>query len=266
MPSESPLKQFWSLAEALPLPEVFHDALYLCHPAVSDALLEDGLGSLLVLPPDPTGWQSSTTVDVVRTSIFSVLLHVHYYLTLVRLVVTATLPRKGAECPQLLMSSVPCACVAVCVTTQSLVLPPPTFLSYLQLHSPSHSLRSSSDTCMHACPKNKKLPPQNSWLSPFLTPQSSFLEQSPPGLQSGLSSQGITYHHGQLLLQTVVRLPQFQHNITAPVNGSRSHLSSWTAAVNSSVSLPSSVPALYNCTTERFQAPPTLMDKRCCRL
>lgn len=150
MPSESPLKQFWSLAEALPLPEVFHDALYLCHPAVSDALLEDGLGSLLVLPPDPTGWQSSTTVDVVRTSIFSVLLRVHYYLTLVRLVVTATLPRKGAECPQLLMSSVPCACVAVCVTTQSLVLPPPTFLSYLQLHSPSHSLRSSSDTCMHA--------------------------------------------------------------------------------------------------------------------
>ena len=155
-------------------------------------------------------------------------------------------------------------CGSMCYNT--VVGSAPSYLSELLAAAQPFPLSPLFIGHMHACPKNKKLPPQNSWLSPFLTPQSSHLEQSPPGLQSGLSSQGITYHHGQLLLQTVVRLPQFQHNIIAPVNGSRSHLSSWTAAVNSSVSLPSSVPALYNCTTERFQEPPTLMDKCCCRL
>ena len=263
MPSESPLKQFWSLAEALPLPEVFHDALYLCHPAVSNALLEDGLGSLLVLPPDPTGRQSSKTMEVVHILTLSALLHMHYgyYLTLVMLLVTATLPRKGAECPQLLMSSVPYTCVAVCVTTQSLVLPPPTFLSYLHLYSPSHSLRSSSDTCM---PKEQKA--STAKLMAFTLSHTPVLTSGTIAPKTSILTlfPGITYHHGQLLLQTVVHLPQFQHNIIAPGNGSRSHLPSWTTAINSHVSLPSSVPALYNCTTERFQESPTLMDK-CCR-
>ena len=91
------------------------------------------------------------------------------------------------------MPSTPCVvrslrmCGSMCYNT--VVGSAPSYLSELLAAAQPFPLSPLFIGHMHACPKNKKLPPQNSWLSLFLTPQSSHLEQSPPGLQSGLSSQ-----------------------------------------------------------------------------